>query len=167
MFDNQYFMLLLVVAVGAIAYFFYNRKDKGTAVPEKIQDKNATALQLQAYERLILLADRISIPNLIGRIPYDNLSAREMQLALTRTIRDEFDYNITQQIYVNPESWKALKNLKEHNLLIINQVTALLPVQATALDLNKALLEYLVNDPKADMQELVSAALSFEAKRLL
>jgi hypothetical protein len=90
-----------------------------------------------------------------------------MQLVLTRSIRDEFDYNITQQIYITPETWNAVKTLKEKNLLIINQVSAVLPPNASALDLNRAILEYIMNDSKADIHELVSEALSYEAKKLL
>jgi uncharacterized protein (UPF0333 family) len=166
MLENNYVMLLIVVAVGGLAYFFFN-KPKTEAEKTKSSDKDAVSLQLQAYERLTLLTDRIAIPNLVGRTSYEGLSAREMQLVLTRTIRDEFEYNITQQIYVTAEAWKAVKNLKEKNLLIINQVAAALPTAATGLDLNKSLLEYLMRDDKADLHELVSQALSFEAKKLL
>lgn len=166
MLENNYVMLLIVVAVGALAYFFFNKPKTEPGKP-KSNEKDAVSLQLQAYERLTLLTDRIAIPNLVGRTSYEGLSAREMQLVLTRTIRDEFEYNITQQIYVTAEAWKAVKNLKEKNLLIINQVAAALPTAATGLDLNKSLLEYLMRDDKADLHELVSQALSFEAKKLL
>ena len=167
MLENNYVMLLIVVAVGALAYFFFNKPKTQEPEKPKINDKEGVSLQLQAYERLALLTDRIAIPNLVGRTPYEGLSARDMQLLLTRTIRDEFEYNITQQIYVTAETWKAVKNLKEKNLLIINQVASALPSTASGLDLNKALLEYLMRDEKADVHELVGQALSFEAKKLL
>lgn len=166
MLENNYVILLIVVAVGAVAYFYFN-KSKAEPAKEKTKDMNATGLQLQAYERLTLLTDRIAIPNLVSRTSCEGLSARDMQLLLARTIRDEFEYNITQQIYVTADCWKAVKNLKEKNLLIIHQVAAALPTVATALDLNKALLEYLMRDEKADLHELVGQALSIEAKRLL
>ncbi len=168
--DSKYLVLAGVVAVGAIAYFYFLRpKPADIVTEEKVskKDTGSVALQLQAYERLTLLADRIAIPHLVGRVSYEGLSARDMQLVLTRSIRDEFDYNITQQIYVTPETWNAVRSLKEKNLLIINQVAALLPPTASALDLNRALLEYLMHDDKANMHELVSEALSYEAKKLL
>ncbi len=90
-----------------------------------------------------------------------------MQLTLTQNIRSEFDYNITQQIYVSSEAWNAVKNLKEQNLLIINQLANVLPPNATGLDLNKLLLEFLMNDKKGTLHEVVSEVLSFEAKKLL
>lgn len=168
---NQTLLLLAVVVAAILAYFFVFKgkspEDKQAVTPPQATDNRPVGLQLQAYERMALLVDRITLPNLINRTSYEGLSATEMQLVLSRSIRDEFDYNITQQIYITPETWNAVKGLKEKNLLIINQVGAMLPAGATGLDLNRAILEYLVNDPKASQHELVSEALSYEAKRLL
>jgi len=126
-----------------------------------------TSMQLQAYERLIILVDRIALPHVISRVNQPHASAREMQLLLTQSIRSEFDYNITQQIYVTPEAWNAVKNLKEQNLLIINQLANVLPPNATGLDLNKLLLEFLMNDKKGSLHEVVSEVLSYEAKKVI
>jgi hypothetical protein len=92
---------------------------------------------------------------------------REMQNLLVQTIRQEYDHNITQQIYVSPEAWDAIRNLKEQNLLIINQVSSFLPDTATGQDLNKSLLEMVMQNPKASLHHVVSDALSFEAKKVL
>ena len=167
MFDNQtIYIILIAIAIAAVLVYFFLDKPKAQK-EEKASNSGSHALQLQAYERLILLVDRIAIPNLISRTPHDSLSARDMQLVLTRNIRDEFDYNITQQIYITPETWHAVKSLKEKNLLIINQISAALPPNASGLDLNRALLEFLMTDNKANLPELVSEALSYEAKKLL
>lgn len=124
-------------------------------------------LQLQAYERLILLTDRIALPNLIQRAHQPGLSSREMQSLLTLGIRQEFEHNITQQIYVSTEAWDAVRNYKEQNILIINQVGSYLPEEATGNDLNRQLLDLLVQNPKASLQNIVGEVLSFEAKKIL
>jgi len=124
-------------------------------------------LQLQAYERLILLTERIALPNLVQRLNQPGLEARDMQSLLTQAIRQEFEHNITQQIYVTAEAWDAVRNYKEQNLLIINQVASFLPPEATGVDLNKHLLDLLVQNPKASLQNVVSEVLSFEAKKLM
>ena len=134
--------------------------------PEGIASRQ---MQLQAYERLILLTDRIAIPNLIQRVNQGagGLSARDMQSLLTHSIRQEFEHNITQQIYVSPEAWDAVRNFKEQNLLIINQVASFMPEEATGMDLNKHLLDLLMQSPKASLQNVVSEALAYEAKKLM
>lgn len=165
--DSNYLILIAVACVGGIAYFFFNRDKKTETEPQKKTNTGSVSLQLQAYERMTLLVDRITLPNLISRTSQEGLSARDMQQILTRTIRDEFDYNITQQIYITPETWNAVKNLKERNLLIINQAAMQLSPQATATELCRMILEQLMNDPKANQHELVSEALGYEAKKLL
>ncbi len=160
---------IAVLLSGTLAYLFWKQrkevkmgmKDKGTP------GINTKQMQLQAYERLILLTDRIAIPNLVNRVNQAGFNCRDMQGLLTQTIKQEFEHNITQQIYVSAEAWDAIRNFKEQNILIINQVAAILPPEASGLDLNKSLLELLVQNPKASLQQVVSDALSFEAKKVL
>lgn len=158
-------VLTAVLIAGFAAWLFYlQRKAKNE---EGKKAAGSQSMQLQSYERLILLVDRIALPNLISRVSEPGLSAREMQQSLNRAIKEEYDYNITQQIYVSEDAWSAVKNLKEQNMLVINQLASALPANATGLDLNKFLLEYLMNDKKGSMHEVVSEVLSYEAKKLL
>ena len=160
---------IAVLLAGTLAYLFWKqRKEAKLGIKESTPSAiNVKQLQLQAYERLLLLADRIAIPNLISRVNQPGFSAKEMQALLTQTIKQEFEHNITQQIYVSPEAWDAMRNFKEQNLLIINQVASILPAEASGLDLNKSLLELLVQNPKASLQQVVADALSYEAKKVL
>lgn len=158
-------VLIACMIAAVLGYLFYlQRKAK---LEEKLKVQGGQQLQLQAYERLTVLVDRIALPNLITRVNVSGISAADMQLLLTRNVREEFDYNISQQIYISPEAWKAVKNLKEQNLLVINQFANALPPNATGLDLNKLLLEYLMADKKGSLHEVVSEVLAFEAKKLL
>ena len=171
---------LLIIAIafaalvaGALVYLFLKQRREIKTLEQKRPGTDETGttstrqLQLQAYERLILLTDRISLPNLIQRVHQSDLSAREMQSLLIHSIRQEFEHNITQQIYVSAEAWDAVRNYKEQNLLIINQIASYLPPEATGIELNKHLLELLVQSPKASLQNIVSDALSYEAKKLM
>lgn len=163
---------ILMVSAMAIFIPYYREKKKmgSTAKPvasAHTSQEGTRQMQLQAYERLILLVDRIALPNLIARTSEPNLSAREMQMLLTHTIRQEFDYNITQQIYVTAEAWEAVKSLKEQNLLMINQMSNVLPADATGLQLLKLIMEFLMNDKRANLHEVVSNVLSFEAKKIM
>ncbi|HEX6914254.1 MAG TPA: hypothetical protein VF145_03385 [Chitinophagaceae bacterium] len=145
----------------------WQRKMKNRKIFASTDNSASTQLQLQAYERLVVLVDRIALPNLISRVGQADISAREMQMILTRNIREEFEYNISQQIFVTPDAWNSVKNLKEQNLLIINQLANILPPNASGLDLNKQLLQYLMNDRKGTLHEVVSEVLSYEAKKLI
>jgi hypothetical protein len=142
---------------------------------QKIQKPNPAAsakfesmpLQLQAYERLILLTERISLPNLISRLNQPGISASEMKMILTENIKQEFEYNSTQQLYVSQLSWDSVRNLKEQNIMVVNQVAASLPASASAAELNKKILEIQMSQPSGALHEMVLQALNFEAKKLI
>ena len=164
-------LLIALILGGSLAYIFWRERVRAAkeekTKPAPSQNINPLQLQLQAYERLILLTERIALPNLINRINQPGLAGKDMQMMLTHTIRQEFDHNVTQQLYVSNEAWDAVKNLKEQNLLIINQLANVLPPHATGLDLNKLLLEFLMSDKKGTLHEVVSEVLSYEAKKLM
>ena len=156
---------------GGLAYIFWKerlraKKDIPSSEREK-QPPGSFPLQLQAYERLILLSERISLPSLISRNNQPGLTSRELQIILTQSIKQEFEHNVTQQIYVTPEAWDAVRNLKEQNIHIINQVASFLAPEASGTDLSKYLLEMLVQNPKASLHGIVSEVLSYEAKKLM
>lgn len=170
-------LVIAVVLGGSLAYIFWRERQKAkrpqaarAGAPQPGSGSSGfvpVQLQLQAYERLILLTERIALPNLINRMNHEGFSAKQMQGMLTETIRQEFEHNITQQIYVSAEAWDAVRNLKEQNIFIVNQVASFLPPQASALDLSKHLLEMIAQNPKASLHGVVSEVLSFEAKKAM
>lgn len=163
--DTPTVSLILSALAVLIAIYAVFRKPETPPVP--VAKPDSTPLRLQAYERLVLLTERISLPNLISRLNQPGISAAEMKLILTENIKQEFEYNSTQQLYVSPMSWDAVRNLKEQNIMVINQVSGMLPLDASAADLNKKILEVLMSQPGGSLHEMVLQALNFEAKKLM
>ncbi len=161
-------VVLLGVIVLAVVWLITEFSDMKNSIRERTGINNETIkLRLQAYERLALVAERIALQNLISRIPNAGVSAKQMQAALVDAIKTEYEYNISQQVYVSPEAWRAVHNLKEQNIYIVNQLASTLPFQATAMDLNKQIIDYLMNNPKASLHTIVLEALNFEAKKIM
>ncbi len=151
----------------AIAWLLAEFKGMKDEIIERAGINNETQkLRLQAYERLTLFADRASLKSLVSRTPASGLTVVDLQLALLEALRSEYEYNVSQQIYVSPEMWKAIANLKEQNIFIINQIAATLPSGSDAYELSKRLLEY-VSTTNADLSAMVLSALQFEAKKIL
>lgn len=123
-------------------------------------------LVLQAYERLTLLTDRMTLKNLIARLYNDSLTAEELQAGMIDSIRKEFEHNITQQIYINPDVWKAIAKMKEQNMFIINQLATALPPNSPAMELSNLVLEY-GNRHNAELAPIVLEAIQFEVKKLV
>jgi hypothetical protein len=170
----------IIISVGVmialmILYYYFYQKDK-KSIPEDIKLQTTAApspaantqpLQLAAYERLVILADRIAIPNLISRSSQPGVNKTQMQQLLTQTIRQEFEHNLSQQIYVSADAWEAVRNLKDQNIHLINQVASVLPAEANGLDLSKKVLDFVLNQPQGSMHTLVQELISAEAKKLM
>lgn len=159
-------IIISLVALLIAILSFYVSKNKKPQQPPAAK-YNAVPLQLQAYERLAVLCERIAIPNLISRVSHPQASAKEMQSLLLETIKQEFEYNASQQIYVSKVTWDAVRNLRDQSMLIINQVANVLPPDAKANDLNKQLLKVMMDHQDAALHTIVLDALSFEAKKLM
>ena len=161
-------LVISSIAILLALFSIYKWQTATNKKPEETPDKyNAVPLQLQAYERLTVLCERIAIPNLISRVSHPQATAREMQTLLIESIKQEFEYNTSQQIYVSKIAWDAVRNLRDQSMLIINQVANVLPADAKATQLNKQLLEVMMNHEDAALHTIVLDALSFEAKKLM
>ena len=151
----------------AMAWLIAEFKGMKDEIKERLGINNETIkLKLQAYERLTLYAERAGLKNLVSKLYADDISAREMQMTLLQTLNNEYEYNVTQQIYVSPEMWKAITKLRDQNIFIINQIAATLPANAAAIELSKSLLEYTMNN-HAEINKIVLDALHYEAKQIL
>lgn len=169
-------LLYIVLGGGILVILYMTLKDllgkkeepvkPAADVPQRsTTDKAILPMQLQAYERLVLLVERINLQNLISRTFQPGLTATDMQIGLIQTIKAEYEHNIAQQIYVSPIAWEAIKTLKEQTITIINQVASQLPPEATAMDLNKQILEIFLQ-AETSPSELTAQILNTEAKRL-
>ena len=166
------FETIVVILLGVIFLAVIWMITDFSALKKDIKEKTVTnpemlKLRLQAYERITLLAERISLQNLLSRIPNAGLSCRQMQSSLIDAIKQEYDYNVSQQVYVSPELWRAVNNLKEQNIYVVNQLAATMPFQASAMDLNKQIIDFLITNPKASLHNIVLEALNFEAKKIM
>lgn len=150
-----------------IAWMLAEFNGMKTEIRNRLGINNETLkLKLQAYERLTLYAERASLKNLVPRLHSQTATARDLQLALIKELNTEYEYNVSQQIYISPEMWKAITKLRDQNIYIINQVASALPVDATSLDLSRALLEFASN-ANSEVSKIVLDALQFEAKKIM
>ena len=158
--------IIIVGIVGAyIISYLKEKKSIKENEPEKISP--GSPLQLQAYERLTILAERISLKGLVARLPAGGLTARQYQGLLQESIKTEYEYNLSQQLYVSAQAWQAISNLKEQNIFIVNQLSSTLPAEATGIELAKRIIELLEADPQASLHNIVLEALKYDAKKLI
>ncbi len=128
--NDQIILILLgfipAIIVGAVAFYFfkeYTKSEDGRRrfLIHKENQKTSLPLRLQAYERLSLFLERISPGSLLTRVkPYsDDKEAYEK--LLLQTIEQEYEHNLTQQIYVTSECWNVIRTAKNATISIIRK----------------------------------------------
>jgi hypothetical protein len=94
-------------------------------------------------ERLVLFIERLNPANMLIRLNATAYTANDLHSLIIEEIRNEYQHNITQQIYVSSRAWAAVKHIKDDTLNIVNNAAKSLPETASGLDLSKTMLAYL------------------------
>ena len=103
-------------------------------------------LKIQAHERLTLFIERIKPESLLLRVNEAGISNAQLQLLLIGEIRQEFEHNLTQQLYVNESAWNACQNAKDNMVSIINSAATNINPEANSIELaNNILKLYIAN----------------------
>jgi len=152
---------LPALAVIGIAYlllkqFLTNESEKRAhEIKARTMDK-VFPLRIQAYERYTLYLERISPNNLVMRVHKPGMNASLMHGELLRTIRQEFDHNLAQQIYISSKGWELIKNAKEETIKVVNLASTKVENNGDSYALSRSILEIearLENSPVAPALE--------------
>lgn len=103
-------------------------------------------LRLQAYERITLLLERISPNNIMLRLNNPGLSAKEFQIILVKEIREEYNHNLSQQIYIDENTWVLVRKAVEDTINLINQSAMNLKEEAKSMDLTKSVFAEIMQN---------------------
>lgn len=113
---------------GGVAYFLFDSyfKDQQNTRRWLLQKENKPAilpLRLQAYERLTLLMERINPSQMMVRISPLSNDKTDYQNLVIAQIDQEFEHNLSQQIYVSEECWSVILTAKNATIQMIRLAT--------------------------------------------
>jgi hypothetical protein len=148
-------LVVLATAYYLLKIFLDKEAEKSQFQLRLDLQKISLPVRLQAYERLVLLIERIEPAGLLVRTNAPGMSARDLQSALLQSIRTEFDHNLSQQLYVSAKVWEVVRNAREESIRRINAAATQLPAEATSADLASLIL---IQDMDAS-QSVTKAAL--------
>lgn len=103
--------------------------------------KNLTPIKLAAYERFALFLERVSPSALLIRVQTPGMNVSELHAALLITIREEFEHNVAQQIYISNDLWILIRNAKESLVQFVNVYAGKVSDDLPAIELSKVLIE--------------------------
>ena len=146
--------------------FYKNEAEKRLWELKRLTQKEISPLRLRAYERLALLLERTTPEYMLVDISVAEMTPLQLQTHLMRTVRQEYDHNLSQQIYVSDEVWTMIENAHVQTIAFINSIAQQLPMDSTALDYAKTLITaYRSNGDTPN--DLALQALKNEAKALI
>jgi hypothetical protein len=142
------------LAMGGIVYLFLKHFEKNEARKLGAQqtlslNKEIIPIKLQAFERLTLLLERITPSNLIMRLRTPDMTSGELHQLLLFTIRQEYEHNIAQQLYISASSWQMINLAKDQIINDINQISSRIPHENSAMELSRNILQFYIekNEP--------------------
>jgi hypothetical protein len=122
------------------------RNDQDKRRQELILQNNKliTPIKLQAYERIVLFLERISLESLLVRVSSPEMSSSQLHTAMLNAIRSEFEHNLSQQIYMSQQAWEVVRNARSNMIKIINSEVEKIPTDSSGMALSKRLLEKIM-----------------------
>lgn len=162
---NQIFEILKYTLPSIIvlftAYFliktFLENENKKKMLEMKMNNQSnnqrfITPIRLQAYERIVLFLERISPNSLLLRVSEPNMNVAQLQTAMIVAIREEYEHNLSQQLYISAQAWQIVKNAKDDLINVINNASGNLDKNANSAELAKVIFELIASVEKLPVE---------------
>jgi hypothetical protein len=149
---DLYPLIALLLVGGIVMYGIYITV---VTVTDKVFEKQrwdlrnrnsdiALPLRLQAYERMALFLERITPGNLLLRLGNVVPSAKELQVLMLHEIREEYNHNVAQQIYMSHEAWEQVVAAMNQISADVNAAAETLTVDSPASELARKILANVI-----------------------
>ncbi len=161
-------LLVLLLAYFLVVHFL--RQERWQKAHANVGERNKEWIQikLQAYERIMLFLERINPEHLVLRLAGDYPDALSLQQALLQSIRDEYEHNLVQQLYVSDAAWLAITDARNQVVQLINEAARQTEKPAPAPQLATIILQLgmqakedpiaaAINTIKNDVREMMEA----------
>ncbi|HCY82469.1 MAG TPA: hypothetical protein DHV22_13155 [Xanthomarina gelatinilytica] len=127
---DLFMFALPTLITGLIAYYFFkehtkNEDGRRRFLLHKDMQVNAMPLRLQAYERMALFLERITPSKLLIRMSPTSSNKEDYENLLIAAIEQEFDHNLSQQIYISDDCWNIITAAKNATIQLIRKASLL------------------------------------------
>ncbi|MFM9422394.1 MAG: hypothetical protein RIR06_855 [Bacteroidota bacterium] len=125
---------ILVILVGTILFYLQTRQHKHKEQLHrieirKVRESQLSPLRVAAFERLIIMLERSRPSALVMRASKAGINASFLQLEIIKSLREEFEHNVSLQLYVSESTWQNIQDAKA-------EVTELVKVAFSKVDPN-------------------------------
>ncbi len=148
-------LLVLLTALLLIKNFLKDSESQRKAELMMKGHEITLPLRLQAYERIVLFLERISIDSLLMRNNQPGMNSRQLHSELLSAIRNEYEHNLSQQVYMSAQAWEMVKNARAQMIKVINTAAEKVNPALPAIELNKQILENIGEYSKSPTQTAI------------
>lgn len=145
--------------------FLKLENDRPDSILKIETSKISLPVRLQAYERLALLMERIAPAALVLRISRPGISLYQLQLEMIQSVHEEFEHNLSQQIYVSADCWSLVRSAVEQTVQQVHVSVASLDRDADEGTFAAQFLQNVLEQTNNPAEQALSLIRS-EAKRL-
>lgn len=142
--------LLPGILIAGIVYLLVEKFLRNDTLRREIEVRRINSSQtipqrLGAYERMALFLERIKPTALARRISAQS-TAKNYEVLLIQTIQSEWEHNLSQQIYINPETWKIIYSAKNATQNFIRECVMDVGPEATAQELQEQIIQKSISE---------------------
>jgi len=145
------FLFITLVSLGALVLIVFRFLKKQTdkeviklrSELHKQRQEFFLPSRLDAYQRSVLLLERIHPNSLIMRAHNPKLNATLFQAELVKTVRSEFEHNLAQQIFITAGTWEIIRNSKDEVIKLIHMAGSQMNEKSTSTDLSEKIFEII------------------------
>ncbi len=150
-------LIVYFTAHQLLTQFFETQIQQKSLELKQRANKKTLLMRMNAYERLALLCERISIPNMLLRLRSSSKTAQDLRMAMLLTIQQEFEYNLTQQVYVSQKLWEIIKVARDNTVNLVEELAKQVPPDAPSRELAALYLTHLQQHPDLSLETALSA----------
>jgi len=148
-------LLVFLTAFYLVKKFLDSDQKLKYAELKRAMDKDLLPLRMQAYERIVLLLERMSPNNLLVRVYVPGMTVLEMHREVLLAIRTEYEHNITQQVYVTNNAWNIVRNSRDELIKLVNQSLEQCNPNAGGVELSKKVFETMLQRDEFPIQQAI------------
>lgn len=150
-------IVMLAVTLWVVTRYYLKTEKEKLIVSIGLKNKEIiTPIRLQAYERLVLLLERMDSAQSIIRNAQLGQTVSQLQQSLITNIREEFDHNLSQQLYISNEAWSKIRVAREAAITRLNEAAAGLTPDAPATELAQLMFQGDAENASSEIREALN-----------
>lgn len=153
---------LILVTCFVFAYMMFERYSKlrereWMFIMKQDNNKALASLKITAYERLVVMLERSTPSSLVMRLNASSASSGILQLEMIRALREEFEHNISLQMYVSEFCWGKIKKAREETSELIKLAYVKVRPESSSVDLSREIFKLEASTGNAAIREAITA----------